>query len=165
MENIAYIGIGSNLGDKVKYCSNAIEEISGYKGNVILEKSSFYRTEPWGKEDQGWFINCVVKIETPLSALELLRFLQGIEVKFKRVKGQRWSPRTVDLDVLFVNDEVINRPGIQIPHPLIQERRFVLVPLCEISPELIHPTLNRSVKELLEKTRDEKVVIRTEKED
>lgn len=165
MKNIAYIGIGSNLGNKINYCHDAIVGISAYKGNIISKQSSLYRTEPWGNKDQGWFVNCVVKIETLLPAPALLKFLNGIEVKFKREIGRRWSPRTVDLDILFFNDEVIESPEIQIPHPLIQERRFVLVPLEEICPELIHPVLKEPIRVLLEKTMDQKDVMRVEKED
>lgn len=161
MENIAYIGIGSNLGDKIMHCNDAIKEVSKHRGNTILEVSSFCRTEPWGKEDQNWFVNSVIKIKTSLTAPQLLRFLQGVEAQLKRVREYRWSPRTIDLDILFFNDEVINRPELQIPHPLIQDRRFVLVPLNEICPQLIHPTLNESVRELLERTGDNKNVIRT----
>jgi len=160
MENIAYIGIGSNQGDKTRYCSDAIKEISKHNGNIVLEESSFYRTEPWGKEDQDWFINCVVKVETTLDPFELLRFLQDIERRFKRVKGQRWSERTIDLDILFFNDEVMRKQDIDIPHSLIQERRFVLVPLDEICSELIHPVLEKSIGEILEETKDKKEVIR-----
>ena len=159
MKNIAYIGVGSNLGDKIKYCNDAIEKISGYEENVILDRSSLYRTEPWGKEDQDWFINCVIKLETSLSALEFLQVLQDIEKKLNREKGDKWSPRIIDLDILFFNDEVIKKPGLRIPHPLIQQRRFVLVPLNEISPELTHPVFFQSVTELLEETTDDKGVI------
>jgi 2-amino-4-hydroxy-6-hydroxymethyldihydropteridine diphosphokinase len=164
MKNIAYIGIGSNVGDKIGYCDSAIEEISKYEENVVTERSSFYRTEAWGKEDQDWFINCVIKLETPLSPPDLLKVLKDIEIKLKREKGDRWSERTIDLDILFFNNEVINKPGVRIPHPLIQMRKFVLIPLCEISPQLIHPILNRSVKTLLKKTGDEKEVMRIAKE-
>ena len=159
MKNIAYIGVGSNLGDKIKYCNDAIDNISGYEENVILDRSSLYRTDPWGEEDQDWFINCVIKLETSLSALELLQVLQDIEKKLKRVKGDRWSPRIIDLDILFFNDEVIKKPGLRIPHPLIQERRFVLVPLNEISSELTHPVFFQSVTKLLEQTTDDKEVL------
>lgn len=124
MKNIAYIGVGSNLGDKIKYCNDAIDTLTEYEENVILDRSSLYKTEPWGEEDQDWFINCVIKVGTSLNALELLNVLQGIEKKLKRVKGNRWSPRIIDLDILFFNDEVIKKPGLCIPHPLIQERRF-----------------------------------------
>lgn len=165
MKNIAYIGIGSNLGDKIKFCDEAIKEISKYKENMILDRSSFYRTEPWGKEDQDWFINCVIKLQTPLNAPDLFKVLQGIETKLKRVKRDKWAPRTIDLDILFFNNEVINKPEVRIPHPLIRARKFVLVPLNELCPELIHPVLNKSIRELLKKTIDDKEVIRIEKED
>ncbi|MEW6615407.1 MAG: 2-amino-4-hydroxy-6-hydroxymethyldihydropteridine diphosphokinase [Thermodesulfobacteriota bacterium] len=165
MKNIAYIGLGSNQGDKIKYCNEAIKEISKYKGNLILDRSSFYRTEPWGKEDQDWFINCVIKLQTLLGAPELFKVLQKIETKLKRVKRDRWGPRTIDLDILFFNNEVINKPEVRIPHSMIQARKFELVPLSEICPELIHPVLNKSVMELLEETKDDKEVIRIEKKD
>jgi len=160
MKNDVYVGLGSNLGDKIKYCNDAVEEISRYKGNVIGGRSSFYRTEPWGREDQDWFINCVVKLQTPLGVAALLDFLQNIEIINERIRGDKWFPRTIDLDILFFNNEVINRPEIHIPHPLIQERKFVLIPLNEICPQMVHPVLNQSVKELLEKTTDNKEVIK-----
>jgi len=165
MKSIAYIGIGSNQGDKIKYCNEAIKEISKYKGNAILDRSSFYRTEPWGKENQDWFINCAIKLQTLLNASELFKLLLNIETKLKRVKRDKWGPRTIDLDILFFNDEVINTPEVHIPHQMIQARKFVLVPLNGICPELIHPVLNKSVMELLKETTDNKEVIRIEKED
>ena len=165
MKNIAYIGIGSNLGDKFRHCNEAVEEIARHEDHVILDRSSFYKTEPWGKEDQDWFINSVIQLETTLDAQELLGFLHDIEIKLKRGKREKWSPRTIDLDILFFNDEVINSGGIRIPHPCIQERRFVLVPLSEICPELVHPLLKISIKKLLEKTKDKKEVTKIERED
>ncbi|MDY7030679.1 MAG: 2-amino-4-hydroxy-6-hydroxymethyldihydropteridine diphosphokinase [Thermodesulfobacteriota bacterium] len=159
MQNIAYVGVGSNLGDKIKHCNDAIEEIAKCKENTVIKRSSLYRTEPWGKEDQDWFINCAIKLETSLDVLVLLELLKNIELKFKSTKKEKWSPRIIDLDILFFNDEIIDKPGILVPHPFIQERRFVLVPLCEICSELIHPVFNKSVKDLLKKTSDDKEVI------
>ncbi|MFH2011410.1 MAG: 2-amino-4-hydroxy-6-hydroxymethyldihydropteridine diphosphokinase [Pseudomonadota bacterium] len=163
--NIAYIGIGSNQGDKIKYCNDAIKEISKYKGNIILNRSSFYRTEPWGKENQDWFINCAIKLKTTLDASEFFKVLLNIEKKLKRVKRDKWGPRKIDLDILFFNDKVINTPEVNIPHPMIQARKFVLVPLNEICPEFIHPVLNKSIMELLKETTDDKEVIIIGKED
>lgn len=165
MKNVAHIGVGSNLGDKIKNCKEAIDEVSRFEGNLIKESSSFYRTEPWGKEDQDWFINCVIKLDTPLSAYRLLKILQDIEIRFKRKRGDRWSSRTIDLDILFFNDEIVNTKYLQIPHPLIQERRFVMIPLNEVSPEWIHPLFNKSIKELLDETGDEKEVVKIDDEE
>ena len=164
-KNIAYIGIGSNLGDKIKNCKEAINEVSRFEGNFIIGRSSFYRTEPWGKEGQDWFINCVIKLETTLDAYTLLKVLQDIEIRFKRKREKRWASRTIDLDILFFNDEIVDGEYLQIPHPLIQERRFVMIPLNEISPELIHPLFKRPVKELLDETGDKKEVVKIDDEE
>ncbi|MDY6855529.1 MAG: 2-amino-4-hydroxy-6-hydroxymethyldihydropteridine diphosphokinase [Thermodesulfobacteriota bacterium] len=162
LKNIAHIGVGSNLGDKIKNCKEAINEVSSFEGNSIKERSSFYRTEPWGNEDQNWFINCVIKIETPLTVYKLLKILQDIEKKFERKREKKWSSRTIDLDILFFNDEIVNTEYLQVPHPLIKERRFVMIPLNEVSPELIHPLFKKSINELLDETGDEKKVVKIE---
>ena len=150
MGHIAYIGIGSNLGDKVHQCEEAVAEILKVDRNTLLAKSSLYRTQPVGYSPQDWFINGVIKIETDLDAPHLLRSLKTIERQLGRVETFRWGPRTIDLDILFFNQTCIETPELQIPHPRVQQRQFVLVPLAEIDSNLLHPVLIKTVRELLE---------------
>jgi len=150
MGHIAYIGIGSNLGDKVHQCEEAVAEILKVDRNTLLAKSSLYRTQPVGYPLQDWFINGVIKIETDLDAPHLLRSLKTIERQLGRVETFRWGPRTIDLDILFFNQTCIETPELQIPHPRVQQRQFVLVPLAEIDSNLLHPVLIKTVRELLE---------------
>lgn len=157
-DNLAYIGIGSNLGDKVKNCLEAIERIVKAEENELIGQSSLYQTEPWGNEDQDWFVNAVIKIKTSLNPEDLLKQLRTVEEQLKKRKEERWGPRNIDLDILFFNDEVIETPDLTIPHPSLHLRRFVLVPLHEICPDFIHPQLKLSVRELLKSTGDEKEV-------
>jgi 2-amino-4-hydroxy-6-hydroxymethyldihydropteridine diphosphokinase len=145
---IAYIGIGSNLGNRRENCEKAISLLIK-KGIKITKRSSFYETEPWGMKDQPKFINMAVEVETLLKPEELLKTLKKIEIEIGRYRGKRWGPRVIDLDILFYNDMIIKTPELEIPHPLTQEREFVLKPLSEIAPDKIHPVLNKSIKELL----------------
>jgi dihydroneopterin aldolase/2-amino-4-hydroxy-6-hydroxymethyldihydropteridine diphosphokinase len=147
---IAYIGIGSNLGNRQKNCSRAIE-ILVTKGIVIRKKSSVYETEPWGVTDQPRFINMVVEVETELEPHELLRTLKDIEREVGRGETFKWGPRIIDLDILFFNDLFLRDNILQIPHPLMHKRDFVLKPLCEIAPDKIHPLLRVRIRDLLQR--------------
>jgi len=151
MKHIAYIGIGSNLGDKLNYCEKAIAKILKVKQHRLLAKSSFFKTEPVGYVSQDWFVNTVIKIETELEALELLRTLKTIEAQLGRTETIRWGPRRIDLDILFFDDVQIQTEELKVPHPLVQDRKFVLVPLAEIDRQLIHPVLKKTIQELIEK--------------
>ena len=152
----AFIGIGSNLGDRIHYCKSAIDEIGRFA--KIVKVSSIYETEPVGKEDQPEFINCVAEIETDLSPQNLLKDLNSVEEKLDRVRHEKWGPRTIDLDIIFYNDRVIKDEKLEIPHPRAHQRRFVLEPICEIAPKFIHPKFNVSTLDLLNKLEDEKKV-------
>jgi len=143
MGHIAYIGIGSNLGDKLDYCERAISKILKTNRQKLLAKSSFYKTQAIGYTSQDWFVNGVIKIQTDLGAYELLQTLKAIESQLGRAETVRWGPRTIDLDILFFDDAKIYTERLQIPHPLIQERQFVLIPLAEIDRDFIHPVLKR----------------------
>jgi 2-amino-4-hydroxy-6-hydroxymethyldihydropteridine diphosphokinase len=145
---IAYIGIGSNLGKREENCKRAIALLSD-RGVREIRRSSFYETEPWGIKEQPRFINIVVEVETGLLPEELLKTLQAVEKKIGRRKTERWGPRIVDLDVLLYNDVIMHTHNLQIPHPYIHERGFVLKPLSEIAPDTIHPVLKKSMKKLL----------------
>lgn len=161
--NLAYIGVGSNLGDKVKTCIRAIQEIHSHPQCRLLKISSFYETEPLVKKaetSKPWYVNAVIKIKTELNAVKLLQFLLTLEKQLGRVPSREpWESRTIDLDLLFFNHEIVENALIKLPHPEVQNRRFVLEPLCEIEPELQHPILHKSIQELFKSLLDSKKVI------
>ena len=158
MGHIAYIGVGSNLGDKIHHCEKAISAILKIDRHKLLAKSSLFKTQPIGYTSQGWFVNGVIKIETDLEAPELLRTLKTIESQLGRTKTFRWGPRTIDLDILFFDDNEIHTEELQIPHPLIQDRQFVLIPMAEIDRNLIHPVFKKTVQELLDNLKEDQRV-------
>jgi len=144
----AYIGIGSNLGKRRENCLRAIELIKK-KDILVIKKSSLYETEPWGVKDQPPFLNMSIEVETDLKPLELLSVLKDIERQEGREESVRWSPRVIDLDILLYDDIVMKEERLTIPHPLLHERGFVLIPLHEIAPKVIHPLFKLNVHELL----------------
>ena len=143
----AYIGLGSNLGDKEDNIKKAIGLMK--EKCKILEVSSLYKTEPVGYKNQDWFLNCTVEIKINFRPHELLTFLKSIEKKLGRVKTIKNGPRTIDLDILFYGNEVIKTNNLTIPHPRLHERLFVLEPLKEICPEFVHPILKKNINELI----------------
>jgi 2-amino-4-hydroxy-6-hydroxymethyldihydropteridine diphosphokinase len=144
-KNYAYIALGSNIGDKLGYFRQAVNEIiSG--GKCTVEKvSSVYETLPYGNKEQENFYNAAIGITTELEMFDLLAFLKSIEKKLGRVSGPRWGPREIDLDLLFFNNVIYSDERITVPHREVTKRDFVLVPLCEIAPDLIHPELNKKI--------------------
>jgi 2-amino-4-hydroxy-6-hydroxymethyldihydropteridine diphosphokinase len=155
---LVYIGIGSNQGDPVENCRRAIGGIVLDGRNRLVRCSSFYRTEPMGRKDQDWFVNGVVLVETSLGPRQMLEFLLSLEKKMGRVRRERWGPRVIDLDILFYGEEVIDEENLQVPHPRLHERRFVLIPLKEIAPDLNHPRLGKTISQILSASeREEKV--------
>ena len=134
-----YIGLGSNLGNKSQNIARALELIEALVGVNINKKSSLYVTAPWGKTDQDDFINQVIEIETNLSPLELLHELQKIEIKLGRHRDVKWGPRSIDLDILLYGNETIDLEELQVPHPYLMQRLFVLIPLAEIAPQMEFP--------------------------
>jgi 2-amino-4-hydroxy-6-hydroxymethyldihydropteridine diphosphokinase len=158
MTATAYIGLGSNVGDKMATCRRALELLG--KAGRVARVSSFYCTEPVGFPDQESFLNAVAEIETTLSPLALLAACHVIEDELGRRRLLRWGPRTIDLDILLYGGLVVDDLELAIPHPLLPARRFVLVPLCEIAPEAIHPVLQKTIARLLDEVRDTHRVVR-----
>ncbi len=142
-----YIALGTNLGDREQNLQSAKARLS--RKAAILRESSVYSTPPWGYLDQPDFLNQVIEVSTRLKPLPLLRFLKRIEQQMGRVKRIVNGPRQIDLDILFYSDAVVETDELQIPHPRMAGRAFVLVPLAEIAPDLVHPILHLSVSEML----------------
>ncbi|MBP5589332.1 MAG: 2-amino-4-hydroxy-6-hydroxymethyldihydropteridine diphosphokinase [Bacteroidales bacterium] len=151
----AFIGLGSNMGDKRQNLKTAINEIDRLAGDVV-SRSKIYETAPWGFESPSFFFNMVIEIETTLSPFELLALLLKIEAIMGRKRiGVGYSSRPIDLDILFCDDLIISEPKLTIPHPLISERLFVLKPLNDICPTKKHPITHLSVREMLEQCKDD----------
>ena len=152
---VTYLIIGSNLGDKVNYLKKAILCLSQETGS-ILRLSSIYESAPWGFDDNNVFLNQIIELNTSLSPLELLIAIHNIENALGRVRGNiQYSSRTIDIDILFYENIVFNSDTLTIPHLQIEFRRFVLVPMNELSPEFIHPSLKLTIFELLENCLDD----------
>jgi 2-amino-4-hydroxy-6-hydroxymethyldihydropteridine diphosphokinase len=143
-----FVGVGSNLGDRASYLEFAKKEVLSIAGLTCLQCSFAYETEPVEAEG-GLFLNAVWSFEIASSPRDLLEELQKIEIKANRQRKKSHEARTLDLDLLFYGDQVIREPGLTVPHPRLHERAFVLEPLCELAPELVHPILKKTIKELL----------------
>jgi 2-amino-4-hydroxy-6-hydroxymethyldihydropteridine diphosphokinase len=146
----AYISIGSNLGNRLKYIREAIRRIEQSKEIKISRASSVYETQPAEYKDQPWFLNMVLELEISLEPLNLLELLLETEGQMGRRRTRRYGPRNIDLDLLLYDNLVLNSDMLTLPHPRMHERRFVLVPLAEIAPQVVHPLLKKNVKKLLE---------------
>ena len=155
---IVFLGIGTNLGNRELNLEQSIARIEEFIGPVLMT-SSIYETEPWGFQAEDKFLNLVVKAETKLTPSGLLGRILMIESLMGRVRGpNRYSSRPIDIDILLYEEMIIDQESLKIPHPLLQERRFVLVPLCEIASEMIHPVLKKSYAELLKICEDKNEV-------
>jgi 2-amino-4-hydroxy-6-hydroxymethyldihydropteridine diphosphokinase len=148
-----YLSLGSNLGDRAAHIEQALT-LLGEEGVRIVRRSSFYQTEPVEFQQQGWFLNIAVEAETELMPRQLLRTIGFIERELGRKRIVRAGPRTVDIDILLYGANIVSAAELEIPHPRMTERRFVLVPMAEIAPALRHPVLRLTMTELLAATND-----------
>lgn len=147
--HIVYIGLGTNLGDRMENLAAARHALSPQV--ILLEASPIYETKPWGYSNQPDFLNQVVKAQTELEPLDLLAFLKQWEARLGRTPSFKYGPRLVDIDILFFDDLILETPALTIPHPEIPKRAFVLAPLTDIAPDMIHPIYGKSIRQLLEK--------------
>jgi 2-amino-4-hydroxy-6-hydroxymethyldihydropteridine diphosphokinase len=147
-----YISVGSNMGDKPVNCQNGISGVTSAGTDTVLTAASeFYRTEPVDYLDQDWFVNAVIQVETSLDPMGLLNVTQRVQQQVGRKQGgMRFGPRVLDLDILFFDDLVLKSPELEIPHPRMHKRRFVLEPLCDINPFLVHPKIGKNMKTILD---------------
>ena len=149
---IAYLCLGSNIGDKLGYVQQAVKLLTESKMVTVVRSSAFYETEPWGNKDLDWFVNAVIEIKTKLSPRELLDLCKNTEVRMGRKKSETkgYEARCIDIDILFYGDMVINEPDLVVPHPHLNERAFAIVPLLELIPDYEHPKYKKSLLELHE---------------
>lgn len=150
---------GSNMGDSAGYLREAEEHITSRVG-MIVKRSAIYKTEPWGNKDQQYFLNQVVEIQTVLEPEEVLHTILNIELEMGRNRILKWGPRVIDIDLLFYGSLIMQSQRLTIPHPLLHERRFTLLPLSEIAPGFIHPVLNQTIQLLLDTCADTSLVER-----
>ncbi|MDZ7697094.1 MAG: 2-amino-4-hydroxy-6-hydroxymethyldihydropteridine diphosphokinase [Deltaproteobacteria bacterium] len=165
LTHLAYIGLGANLDDRLGRLREAIARVNDLSGCSITGVSSFYRTEPVGVAGQRWYVNGAVRVATSLRPRSLLRGMLNIESLMGRERRAKWDPRVIDLDLLLYGNEIVDQGGLTLPHPLMHERRFVLIPLVELAPDLVHPVLGKTIMDLLNGTTDDgQKVIRIEEE-
>ncbi len=146
--NVAYLSLGSNEGDRLQWLEKAIALISATCG-TMQKRSAIYETAAWGITDQPDFLNMVITLETALSPTELLGAILQVETTLGRHRTVKWGPRIIDIDILLYDDVTMDMPGLIIPHPFMQDRRFILIPLAEMAPQYMHPVLHKTVAALL----------------
>ena len=152
--HLAYLLIGSNLGDKTTYLKNAGSYIQQQCGQIV-KQSSFYETEPWGFTEQPSFLNQALCIQTELAPAQLMHTLLQIESKMGRTRELKMGPRIIDLDILQIDQQIVDTPLLQLPHPAMHLRRFALIPMVEIAPTLKHPQFNKTIAQLLAECADQ----------
>jgi 2-amino-4-hydroxy-6-hydroxymethyldihydropteridine diphosphokinase len=153
-----YLLLGSNMGNREAFLSKALTEIDATIGK-ISKKSKIYQTEPWGEKEQEDFLNIAVEVETKLKPKKILEKIHEIEKLLDREETYKWGPREIDIDILFYGDEMISEVDLTIPHPFIHERKFTLIPLAEIAPELYHPIMGANIMDLLLECEDQSEVL------
>lgn len=151
MIKTAYISIGSNLGDKLANCMKAADLVDRIPCCEVTAQSDFYKTEPIAMEDREWFVNGVISLSVRLSAYDLLKSLLKIETTLGRERRKERASRTIDLDILIFGQDIIDDNALMVPHPLMHLRRFVLIPIVQLAPDLNHPVLGETMARLLEK--------------
>jgi 2-amino-4-hydroxy-6-hydroxymethyldihydropteridine diphosphokinase len=151
----AFVGIGSNLGDRRKNCVEAVRRLKKHRGCEFIKCSRWYLTSPVGVEAQGWFVNGVACLGAEGSARDLLGWLLSIEADMGRVRKEKWGPRVIDLDLLLYGSDIVNEMDLKIPHPHLHLRRFVLAPLVEVDPEVIHPVFAKTASQMLLELQEE----------
>jgi 2-amino-4-hydroxy-6-hydroxymethyldihydropteridine diphosphokinase len=151
----AFIGVGSNLGDRRKNCVEAVEGLKEIRGCEFVGCSRWYLTSPVGVEDQNWFVNGAVCLDSEVSARNLLVRLLSIEAGMGRVRTEKWGPRVIDLDLLLYGADIVSESDLKIPHPYLHLRRFVLAPLAELDPHVMHPVLAKTASQLLKELEGE----------
>ena len=155
-DHTAIISMGSNMGDKLENCRRAVSKLNGLDHTAVSARSRFYKTAPVDFLDQDWFVNAVVKIDTQLLPRELLGALQNIQRNAGREYDPiRFGPRIIDLDIIFYDQAIIDTPELVIPHPRMHKRRFVLQPICDIDPAIVHPVFQKDIQSLLRQLTDE----------
>ncbi|WP_424961673.1 2-amino-4-hydroxy-6-hydroxymethyldihydropteridine diphosphokinase [Ekhidna sp.] len=152
--NGIYLLLGSNMGNRLEYLKEA-EKLLITEGIQVIDESSIYETEPWGKQNQDWFLNVILQIETSKGPSELLGTILDIEKSLGRIRKEKFGERCIDIDILYYHDQMVNLENLSIPHPGIPERRFTLVPLVEMCPLEIHPAKSKNHLELLADCTDE----------
>ena len=157
--NGIYLILGSNLGDRMAILADALMQLELTAGQLKAQ-SGLYETAAWGKQNQTSFLNQVVEISSALPPHELLGKILDIELKLGRVREEKWGPRTLDLDILYYDDLIVSSPTLTLPHPQLHQRRFTLIPLCEIAPLWVHPVLKKNNLQLLQECPDQLEVMR-----
>jgi 2-amino-4-hydroxy-6-hydroxymethyldihydropteridine diphosphokinase len=156
----AFIGIGSNMSDPHRNCLDAVDRIGRIDNCEIISESSLYLTAPVGVQDQEWYINSAVSITTGLSAQDLMKRLLEIEADMGRVRTTKWGPRVIDLDILLFGQDIIDDILVKVPHPMMHLRKFVMAPMAELAPDLIHPGLGKTIMELLKEIPDDGQIVK-----
>ena len=150
MTQHVYLSMGSNIGDPIHYLQAALAALDALEGCQLLAVSSLFQTPAWGKTDQPDFVNLACQVATQLNPLDFLDACQKIETDLGRVRLEKWGERTLDIDIVLWGEETLDFPRLQVPHPYMQERAFVLLPLVQLIPHFIHPQLGKNISQLLE---------------
>lgn len=158
---IVYLSLGSNLGDRLGYLQQAASLLGAHQEISIVATSSFYETEPWQMDSENWFVNAIVQILTSLSPENLLAECQRVETQLGRKRNGKnaYTDRTIDIDILFYDNQLLNTPTLTIPHPYFYKRAFLIVPMLEIAQDFIHPALNKTVSEIYDELENPEMVV------